>query len=343
VKALVLKEYGRLAVEEVGRPSPAADEVLVRVRACGICGSDVHGMDGSTGRRIPPIIMGHEAAGEIAEVGAAVRGWAQGDRVTFDSTVYCGTCWHCLRGEVNLCEERRVLGVSCAEFRRDGAFAEFVAVPARILYRLPDGLSFEKAAMVEAVSVAVHAVRRTPLADGASAVVIGAGMIGLLVVQVLRAAGCRRVIAVDLDGERLELAQRLGATASLRVGTQGPADEVRRLCDGRGADAVFEVVGLASTVADAVACARKGGSVTLVGNAEARVDLPLQAVVTRQITLIGSCASAGEYPECLELIASGRVNVTDFISAAAPLGDGARWFERLRSREKGLMKVLLTP
>jgi L-iditol 2-dehydrogenase len=343
LKALVLKEYGRLVVEEVERPQTAPDEVLVRVRACGICGSDVHGLDGSTGRRIPPLIMGHEAAGEIAGVGGAVQGWEPGDRVTFDSTVYCGRCWHCLRGEVNLCDERRVLGVSCAEFRRDGAFAEFVAVPARILYRLPGNLSFEKAAMVEAVSVAVHAVKRTLLPANASVAVLGAGMIGLLVVQVLRAYGCGRVIAIDLDADRLQLALRLGATDGVRAGSGDIAGEVRRLCDGRGADAVFEVVGLASTVASSIECARKGGSVTLVGNAEPQVALPLQAVVTRQITLIGSCASAGEYPECLELIASGRVNVTDFMSAAAPLEEGARWFERIRSREKGLMKVLLRP
>ena len=339
----MLTEYGRLALKEVERPRIAADEVLVRVRACGICGSDVHGMDGSTGRRIPPLIMGHEAAGEIAEVGAAVSGWKGADRVTFDSTVYCGSCWHCRRGEVNLCDQRRVLGVSCAEFRRDGAFAEYVAVPARILYRVPDALSLEKAAMVEAVSVAVHAVKRTPLESDASVAVVGAGMIGLLVVQVLKAAGCRRIIAVDLDPDRLALARRLGATDAIRADSAEVAAEVRRICEGRGADAVFEVVGLANTFETAVDCARKGGSVTLVGNAEPRVTLPLQAVVTRQITLIGTCASAGEYPECLGLIASGKVNVTDFMSAVAPLEEGARWFERLRAREKGLMKVLLKP
>jgi L-iditol 2-dehydrogenase len=343
LKALVLKEYGRLAVEEAAKPQPAPDEVLVRVRVCGICGSDVHGMDGSTGRRIPPLIMGHEASGEISEIGAEVGGWKTGDRVTFDSTVYCGHCWHCLRGEVNLCDERRVLGVSCAEFRRDGAFAEYAAVPARILYRIPDGVSFERAAMVEAVSVAAHAVRRTPLGANASVVVYGAGMIGLLVVQVLRAAGCGRVIAIDLDPDRLNLALRLGATDTLRADLADVAGRVRELCGGRGADAVFEVVGLSATVAASVECARKGGSVTLVGNAEPRVALALQSVVTRQITLIGSCASAGEYPECLDLIASGKVNVTDFISAVAPLEDGPRWFDRLHAREKGLMKVLLKP
>jgi L-iditol 2-dehydrogenase len=343
VKALVLTEYGRLSVNDVEMPRIAPDEVLVRVGACGICGSDVHGMDGSTGRRIPPIIMGHEAAGVIAEVGGSVSGWKVADRVTFDSTVYCGACWHCLRGEVNLCDQRRVLGVSCAEFRRDGAFAEYVAVPSRILYRVPDGLSLEKAAMVEAVSVAVHAVKRTHLERSASVAVMGAGMIGLLVVQVLKAVGCRRIIAIDLDPERLALSLRLGATDAIGADSAEVAADVRRICDGRGADAVFEVVGMAHTFATAVECARKGGSVTLVGNAEPRVAMPLQAVVTRQITLIGTCASAGEYPECLDLIASGKVNVTDFMSAVAPLGEGARWFERLRAKEKGLMKVLLKP
>ncbi|HTQ32117.1 MAG TPA: galactitol-1-phosphate 5-dehydrogenase [Opitutaceae bacterium] len=343
MKALVLTDYKRFALEERPAPAPQPDEVLVRVRACGICGSDVHGMDGSTGRRIPPIIMGHEAAGEIAGLGAAVAGWKKGDRVTFDSTVYCGECWHCRRGEVNLCDNRRVLGVSCADYRRDGAFAEYVAVPQRILYRLPDNLSFEQAAMVEAVSVAVHAARRAALADGASAAVVGTGMIGLLVVQVLRAAGCRPVIAIDLDESRLKLAGRLGATATIKADDPALIEQVRALTGGRGADAAFEVVGLTPTVKTAVDCVRKGGSVTLVGNLAPQIDLPLQAVVTRELRLNGTCASAGEYPACLELIASGKVNVTEFISATAPLDDGPQWFEKLHRGEKGLMKVLLKP
>src|SRR5215831_15306573 len=173
MKALVLKEYRRFALEDVAVPTLQPDEVLVRVRACGICGSDVHGMDGSSGRRIPPIIMGHEAAGEIAQIGSGGVSWKQGDRVTFDSTVYCGDCWYCRRGQINLCENRRVLGVSCGDYRRHGAFAEFVAVPQRILYRLPDELSLEHAALIEAVSIAVHAVRRSRVKQGDSAIVVG--------------------------------------------------------------------------------------------------------------------------------------------------------------------------
>src|ERR1039458_7640859 len=134
MKALVLKAYKQFAYEDVSDPEPGPDEVLVAVKACGICGSDVHGMDGSTGRRRPPIIMGHEAAGVIAEVGAKVHGWTAGQRVTFDSTIYCGTCEYCKRGQVNLCNHRRVLGVSCEDYSQNGAFAEFVAVPKQVIY-----------------------------------------------------------------------------------------------------------------------------------------------------------------------------------------------------------------
>ena len=343
VKALILKDYRRFAVEQVPTPDLQPDEVLVRVRAFGICGSDVHGFDGSTGRRIPPLIMGHEAAGEIAAVGAAVSGWKPGDRVTFDSTVSCGHCWHCQRGEINLCDDRRVLGVACADYRRDGAFAEFVAIPARILYRLPGSLSFEHAALVEAVAVAVHAVGRAALPRAAAVAVVGTGMIGLLVVQVLRAAGCAQIIAVDLDEGRLGLARRLGATDAVGPGATDAAAAVRRLTGGRGADAAFEVVGFAATVRTAVDCVRKGGRVTLVGNVAPAVELPLQAVVTRELTLIGTCASAGEYPASLALIADGQIDVGACISAAVPLEEGARWFERLYAREPGLLKVLLRP
>src|ERR1035437_9404128 len=139
MKALVLKEYKRFACEEVPAPEAGPADVIVAVKACGICGSDVHGMDGSTGRRRPPIIMGHEAAGIISSVGSGVTDWAAGDRVTFDSTIYCGHCEFCRRGLINLCDNRRVLGVSCEDYRQNGAFAEYVAVPQHILYRLPDG------------------------------------------------------------------------------------------------------------------------------------------------------------------------------------------------------------
>src|SRR6201996_6317459 len=173
MKSLLLTQYNHLEITDTPKPSPAPDEVLIQVAACGICGSDVHGFDGSTGRRIPPLVMGHEAAGTVERIGSAVDDLRPGDRVTFDSTIYCGRCFYCARGEVNLCENREVMGVSPGPYRRHGAFAEYVAVPRRIVYRLPDALSYEQAAMIEAVSVAMHAVNLTPVRLGDSAVVVG--------------------------------------------------------------------------------------------------------------------------------------------------------------------------
>jgi L-iditol 2-dehydrogenase len=343
MKALVLSEYRRLGVEEVAAPACGPGDVLIQVAACGICGSDVHGYDGSSGRRIPPIVMGHEAAGTVVGVGAEVTAVAVGDRVTFDSTIYCARCEFCLRGEVNLCEDRQVVGVSCGEYRRAGAFAEYIAVPEYVVYRLPDGLSFADAAMLEAVAVALHAVKLAEVHGGETALVIGAGMIGLLVMQAARVAGCEQVWVADVDATRLKMAAELGADETLNGAEQDVRGEVARLTGGRGVDVVFEAVGRQETVADAIECVRKGGTVTLVGNIAAQVAIPLQRVVTRQIRLQGSCASAGEYPEAMDLVASGRIKVAPMISAVAPLRDGPEWFERLYAREPGLMKVVLDP
>lgn len=343
MKALVLTAYNRFDLQDWPDPEIGPDDVLIRVGACGICGSDIHGMDGSSGRRQPPIIMGHEAAGEIARVGVRVAGWKVGDRVTFDSTVYCGECWYCRRGEINLCDNRRVLGVSCGDYRRHGAFADYVAVPQRILYRLPDGVSFTQAAMVEPLSIAIHAVNRARVELGESAVVIGVGMIGLLVVQALRAAGCGRIIAVDLRPGSLELARQVGADDVLRSDQVDVAEEVRRRTDGRGADMSFEVVGVGAALKSAVACVRKGGRSVLVGNLAPQAELALQYAVTREITLLGSCASAGEYPACLDLMARGAIRVEPLVSAVAPLSEGAEWFRRLQAGNEGLMKVVLEP
>jgi L-iditol 2-dehydrogenase len=344
MKALLLTAPSQLGLAEFPDPQPAAGEVLVRVRACGICGSDIHGWDGSTGRRRPPLIMGHEAAGEIAAVGPEVEGWQQGERVTFDSTISCGQCGYCRAGQVNLCDHRRVLGVAPAEYRQHGAFAEYVVLPARILYRLPAGLSFAHAAMVEPVSIAIHAVQRVRLAPADTAVVVGSGLIGLFVVQALRWAGAKRIIAVDLEPKRLALARELGATDTLQSDACDVPAEVARLTGGAGANLAFEVVGIAPTLQLALACLRRGGAAVLVGNLAPRTDFPLQAVVTRELSLFGSCASSGEYPLCLDLIARGVIRVEPMISAVAPLAEGAEWFRRLSARDGGhYMKVILQP
>lgn len=342
MKALLLSQYRHLEITDLPVPEPARDEVLIRVAACGICGSDVHGYDGSSGRRIPPIVMGHEAAGTIAALGKDVKKVSEGDRVTFDSTIYCGSCVNCLRGDVNLCDNRQVVGVSCGDYRRAGAFAEFVAVPAHIVYRLPEILPFEEAAMLEAVSVALHAVSLIPVHPQDKALVVGAGMIGLLILQALHAAGCSHIYVSDVDQTRLNLAQELGASATLPAGS-GLIPQVMAVTGGAGMDLVIEAVGIDATVKAAIDSVRKGGNVVLVGNVSPEVTLPLQKVVTRQIRLQGSCASAGEYPRAIELMSNESIRVKPLITAVAPLEEGPRWFERLYAREPNLMKVVLAP
>jgi L-iditol 2-dehydrogenase len=342
MQALLLTAYRKLELASLERPAVGPRDVLVAVRACGICGSDVHGFDGSTGRRVPPLVMGHEAAGVVAEVGRDVRRCQVGDRVTFDSTISCGRCDACRRGATNLCAQRRILGVSCDEFRQHGAFAEFVCVPEQIVYSLPASLPFEHAAFTEPVSIALHAVGRLAMEPGVRAVVVGSGMIGLLVIQALRLAGCGDVMAIDVDDSRLELATELGATFTINASHE-PIAAVLERTGGRGADVALEVVGNAAALRTAIGSVRRGGQVRLVGNLEAEVPLPLQVVVSRELTLSGSSACAGEYPRAIELLAGGKVRVEPLISARAPLADGPLWFERLYAREPGLMKVILCP
>ncbi|OYP34362.1 galactitol-1-phosphate 5-dehydrogenase [Rhodopirellula sp. MGV] len=343
MKAMLLTEYKNLEVTEFDDPTVGPKDLLIQVRACGICGSDIHGYDGSTGRRIPPLVMGHEAAGVVTEVGSEVTDFKVGDHVTFDSTVSCGECFHCRRGEINLCDNRMVLGVSCGEYRRHGAFAEKVAVPQHICYRLPEEMPFEHAAMIEAVSVAVHAANRTPVVLGDTAVVVGSGMIGLLTIQAIKLAGCSKVIAVDLDQDRLDAALELGADYGLNAKEVDVVAEVKKLTNGRGADVALEVVGATATINTAVESVRKGGSVTLVGNLSPRVEMPLQAIVTRELNVFGTCASSGEYPACIDLMNSGAIKVEPLITAKATLDEGPEWFKRLYAGEKGAMKVIIQP
>ena len=343
MKALVLKEYKKFSYEDVPEPQVGPDDVLIRVKACGICGSDIHGIDGSTGRRIPPIIMGHEAAGVIERLGANVTEWKVGERVTFDSTIVLRQDFYSQKGVFNLSDHRRVLGVSCDEYRQHGAFAEYVAVPQSILYHLHDDMSFERAAMIEPVSVAFHAVNLIPSEINDSALVVGCGIIGLFVVQALRIKGCGKIIAVDLDQSRLDMAKKFGADHVIKANEPDIVEQIRKLTHGRGTDMAIEVVGIEPTINLAINGVRKGGKISLVGNFAETVGIPLRVIVTRQLTIIGSCASAGEYPACIDMIASGRVKVDEMMSAVIPLTEAPSWFERLYKGEPGLMKVIVTP
>lgn len=338
MKALVMHEYNKLTYEEVPIPQIADNEVLVRVQACSVCGSDVHGFDGSTGRRRPPVIMGHEAAGTIAACGKDVQRYRIGDRVTFDSTVYCNACAMCKAGKVNLCSDRKVLGVSCEEYNRNGCFAEYVNIPEYILYQIPDNVTFVQAAMIEPLSVAYHAATRTKIHDGDSVVVVGIGTIGLLTMQVVKDFGASTIVAVDIDDSRLALAKENGATHCINSREEGALEKI--LAATGGADVAIDATGIEATMNLCIRSVHLDGKVVLVGNVMPTVNFPLQNVVVRQISLFGSCASAGEYPACLKLISEGRVNVDSMISKIVPLSEGDYWMNKIYRHEDGLTKIV---
>jgi len=324
-------------------PAPADQEVLVRVKAVGICGSDVHGYTGSTGRRIPPLIMGHEAAGVIEALGAKVTGYAVGDRVTFDSTVYCNECPACRQGRVNLCQNREILGVSTPTFRRHGAMADYVVVPQWLLYRLPDAVSFEEAALIEPAGVGMHAARITPIDVNDVVVVIGAGQIGLFAMQAARIRGAATLVVMDVREERLAFAKQLGADVTIHSGQGDPAEALRRATGRPAADVVLEAVGLEQTVQLALRLTKLGGNLTLIGNVTPAVQVNLQQIISKEVTIRGSAAIAGEYPACLNYIAQGRLQAKPMISRRMPLAQGQAAFDALHHQEPGLVKIVLHP
>ena len=343
MKALVLEKYNHLIYKDVPDPIINNDEVLVKVMACGICGSDVHGLDGSTGRRIPPMIMGHEASGIIVKTGSDVKGWKSGDRVTFDSTVYPLNDWFTLEGMYNLSDNREVLGVSPGTYRRNGAFAEYVAIPKHILYKIPDNVTFEQAAMVEAVAVALHSINLSGIKTGESCVVVGAGTIGIFLIKLLSLSGASKIIAIDINEKRLENAGKAGADKLLLSGDEKIEKQIQAYTRNRGSDLSFEAVGISDTINIAIGAVRKGGKVVLIGNITPSIDFPLQKVVTRELKILGSCAIRGEYEAVLDLLETGKINVDDQISEVAPLSEGAYWFDKLYNKKENLNKIILVP
>lgn len=343
MKALLYTKPYTLEYTDVPDPEPGDDDVLVRVKACGICGSDVAGHTGKTGRRLPPVIMGHEAAGVVERIGRNVAGFAPGDRICFDSTVYCNQCPACRQGLYNRCVQRQVLGVSVPEFKRDGAFAELLAVPHWICAKLPENMSFVQAALLEPASIGTHAANRPPISESDTVVVIGAGTIGLFVLQAARLRGAGTVIASDLNEFRLNLAKQVGVDACINPRRVNLREEILRRTEERGADVAFEAVGFGETFRQAVSAVRTGGHVVAVGNLQKQVEFDLQDMVSRELTFTGSYASAGEFRTCIDLIASGEIDVGPLISEAVPLREGPAAFKRLLEGRENLLKVVLEP
>lgn len=342
MKALVLTEVGKFTYKDVPEPTPQRGEVKLRIKAVAICGSDVHGYDGFSGRRIPPVIIGHEASGEVVSVGEGVTDFKAGDGVVFNSLRYCGTCWYCQRGLQELCENGCCYGIHTKERHLDGAMCDYLCVPAYLCYHIPEGVSYESAALIEPLSIAVHAVGGVEIHTGDTAVIFGAGVIGLMLLKVLRTTGCGKLIVVELDEAKRAMAKANGADVVLD-GKGDVAAQIHEVTCGRGADLAFEAVGIPITMKNAVNSLRPAGILVQVGNVAQSVDLPLQTIVMKELQIRGRCYTSVEYETSLRMVESGKISLEDCISVVAPLTDGQEWFDRLHAQEPGLVRVVLKP
>jgi L-iditol 2-dehydrogenase len=327
-------------VRDMDVPEVGPGEVLVRVRAAAICGSDlgIYDFTPAYSGMTLPVVMGHEFSGVVEAVGNDVEGYAAGDRVLSRSVVSCGECRFCVAGMDNLCESSSLFGI-----HQDGGFAEYISVPKRLLYPIPEGMSFEEAALVEPLSNAVHFVNDlTPVEPGDLAVILGIGPIGLFSAQLLGLAGAEVLMTgISVDTERFEIAKRLGLEA-VNVDEVDPVELVMERTSGRGADVAFVAVGAPSAVHQAVRLVRKRGHVTVVGIFPGDVAVPMTTVVRREITLAGAYdARAENFEESIELIESGRIKAGELVTHRFPLEEAGRAFDVAKS--KAGCKVLFVP
>jgi L-iditol 2-dehydrogenase len=340
MKALMYRGPWKMPVEELEEPAPTAGKVVVDVQAVGICGSDVHGFTGNSGRRTPGIVMGHEFAGTISELGRDVEGYAVGDGVVvmpLFSVAAGGDPY-----PINLSPHRRLTGMN-----EHGAYAQRVAVREAQLFRKPAGLSWQRAALCEPMAVTLHAARITPINPMQKVAVIGAGPIGLLTMLAARLKGAGTVIVVDRSEHRLELAEELGADAVINVGPEeAPGDTAAAIREmtGGGVDVAFEAVGITATVQQSVDATRNGGNITWIGNNARTVEVDMQSIVTREMSVRGSYGfDETDFAAAIEVLASGRLNVDPLVERVAPLEDGPDIFRSLAAGACEQVKIILKP
>jgi 2-desacetyl-2-hydroxyethyl bacteriochlorophyllide A dehydrogenase len=337
MKALVYEAPREMHLREVDDPSPGPDDVVIKVAYSGICGSELSGYLGQNSLRRPPAIFGHEFSGTIAALGDGVRASHDlevGQRVTANPLVSCGRCPLCLRGQQQLCRSRALLSAHLP-----GSNAELVKVRAIQVHRLPDRLSLADAAQAEPAACAIHAVRLATAAPQSSALVVGAGPIGLLIIQVLRLHGAATILVSDLNEERLSMASALGARP---VPASDAVAAAREATGGIGPDIVFDAVGSATTRADCLRSVAPGGSVVLVGLHDDLTPLALNALVRDEIACLGSFSySPHDFATAIEWLAGERLGLREGV-VTSPLEEGVAWFDRLLEGA-GVAKVLLVP
>ncbi len=341
MQAARLTETGSpLEIVDLPIPQPGPGEILVRVRAAGICSSDLHYRDGRSRVTRVPIILGHEISGEVAECGKNVKGLKRGDRVSLFYLVTCGKCMMCCTGKDNYCPEAKMLGKNI-----DGGFAEYVTVPARNAFPFPEAIPFSQAALIaDAVATPFHALKRASVQTGENVLIIGIGGLGLHAVQIARIMGAGRVIAMDLADDKLELALRVGATAVINPQRDNAADKIATLTGGGGVDIAVELIGLGGTIRQAIEYTGPGGRTVVVGICPEEIGLnPYHDLLLKERTIMGSADQCrADFPVIIEMAAQGRLDLSHSVSLELPLAEINRGLEMLEKKDRNPVRVVVT-
>ncbi|MGQ9514185.1 MAG: zinc-dependent alcohol dehydrogenase family protein [Thermoproteota archaeon] len=338
MKAAVLHGIRDLRVEDVAEPSISEDEVLIKVMATGICGTDIHFFKGEWA--VPtPLIPGHEFSGVISKVGKGVRCMDKGWHVVAEPNIICGSCYFCKLSEKNFfCTNLKATGVDT-----DGAFAEFVKVPASNIYRIPDELSFEEAALIEPVACCIRGMDQTGIKLGDFVGIVGSGPIGLILMQLAKMNGARSVLISDISGDRLEKARSLGADYIVNTMDEDLMKLVKDLTGGIGVDVAIEAVGKSDTILQAINIARRGGRVNIFGVTPQDAVLKVKPfdLYTKELTITTSYRSPFTFQRAVDLVSSGRLSLKPLITHVLPLDDIVRAFEMVEGRKEGVIKAIV--
>lgn len=338
MKAIVYEGPNKLNYTEVPDVSPAMGEVKLRVKACGICGSDVAGYQGLTGRRLEPMIMGHEFCGQVVECAEGVKKRAVGDVVAVYPVNFCGECEMCKKGDVHLCLNKRSYGV----LAENGAFAEYICVPEKCCFPVEKGVSYAVGSLMEPLAVAYRGVNHAGNLTGKSVFLAGTGTIGLLALACVKMKGASTIFVSDMDDERLKVAKSLGADITINPAKEDLKQIVLDNTGGMGVDVGIEAVGIAPTVQQVMSVLRFGGKAVWIGNNRKMIEMNMQEVVTRELSINGSFLYGyQEFKEVVDLLNQGRLNVEPLISKEITLDQGIEYFGKLKNHEDNLIKVVV--
>lgn len=338
MRTLLYPEYERLEIAALSKPSPARGEVLLRVSACGICGSELEAFKNKSPRRVPPLVMGHEFCGVIEEAATDVRSFKVGDRVVSHSLFGCGLCLRCARGDSHLCANRQLFGMN-----RAGGFAEYVSAPERCLISWPETLAAEAASLAEPLANGVHVVGLTRHANPAVVAIIGAGPIGLLCQQAFQCLSSADLVVADFIPERLSVASKVGAKHIINSRNEDFVQAILELTGGEGVDVIVDAVGSELSKNQSLSAARPGGVAVWIGLHENSVTIKSHELTLSERRVQGSyAASLSELKVAAELLASGRVEWASWIKTY-PLVEGVEAFHTMLDRQGDNIKAVLIP